>query len=670
MSLSAGTVTLGVKPDTAGFGSDLKSKLLGSTEGVGKGMGSMILGGLKTMAGPIAAVGAAFSIKHVLEDSMHAFEDAAGNVRQMQRVAGGTVEQVSGLSGAMQLAGVETNKISGIMTIFSKNIGKAGADAGKTAEMNKLFGQSIKDAHGNVKPMAELLPGLADHFKAMPDGAQKTALAMQLFGRQGAAMLPALNKGSAGIQELTDKAKKMGLVLDQTSMNSFAESKKSAREFDAAIQGVKVSLGGDLLPVVDAVENIFRNALAPVLNTVAGFLRTHRELFMKLADTISGFGKTASGSLGGFFKSIGASFQKLAPVFTSLVPQVWELLHAFSPLGLVFKALAPMLPDLIKLIVDLAVNLGQTLGSVLKQILPPITQVAKLLVGVMSDAFKELLPLVMLLAKTIGGELSEIMKALAPIVVMLVQAIASLIPPLTPIISQIIKLVIDALTPLIQAVLPIVKVLLPIFTGLLKFLIPIITFLAGVIEKVLVFAIQLVIGYINGVISVIKGIINWFGSLGQAAGVISKTFQSVFSAIGGFIKNAFNGVVSFVKGIMNGLIDIVNGAIDGLNSVGSAAKNLTGGAIGFTIDHIPHLANGGIVPATPGGRLVRVAEAGQSEAVIPLDKLNGLTPYSRAESRPIMADGVGLIGWVKETAQGEAKLVFNSELSKVMRGAR
>lgn len=36
----------------------------------------------------------------------------------------------------------------------------------------------------------------------MPDGAEKSALAMQLFGKNGMAMLPFLNKGAAGIQEL------------------------------------------------------------------------------------------------------------------------------------------------------------------------------------------------------------------------------------------------------------------------------------------------------------------------------------------------------------------------------------------------------------------------------------------------------------------------------------
>ncbi len=37
---------------------------------------------------------------------------------------------------------------------------------------------------------------------------------------------------------------------------------------------------------------------------------------------------------------------------------------------------------------------------------------------------------------------------------------------------------------------------------------------------------------------------------------------------------------------------------------------------------IPEFADGGIVPATQGGRIIRVAEAGQAEAIIPLSKIN------------------------------------------------
>ena len=39
---------------------------------------------------------------------------------------------------------------------------------------------------------------------------------------------------------------------------------------------------------------------------------------------------------------------------------------------------------------------------------------------------------------------------------------------------------------------------------------------------------------------------------------------------------------------------------------------------------IPGLADGGIVPATPGGRLYRLGEGGDDEAVIPLSRGRGL----------------------------------------------
>jgi hypothetical protein len=42
------------------------------------------------------------------------------------------------------------------------------------------------------------------------------------------------------------------------------------------------------------------------------------------------------------------------------------------------------------------------------------------------------------------------------------------------------------------------------------------------------------------------------------------------------------------------------------------------------INHVPHLAQGGIVMPRPGGQIVKVAEAGEAEAVIPLSKMDGM----------------------------------------------
>ena len=79
----------------------------------------------------------------------------------------------------------------------------------KAAELTAKMGTTFLDAAGNVKPMAEILPGLSDTFRNMPDGAEN-CVSCSTFGRSGTQLLPFLNKGSAGIADLTAKSNPNG----------------------------------------------------------------------------------------------------------------------------------------------------------------------------------------------------------------------------------------------------------------------------------------------------------------------------------------------------------------------------------------------------------------------------------------------------------------------------
>ena len=569
MALSAGQVSIAVKPDTAGFGSSLKSGIMGHVGGVGGDIGGAILGGLKAFAGPIAAVGAAFSVKHLIEDSAKAFEDLAGSVKGMQRVVGGSVEGISGLRGAMQLAGVPVDNLNSTMTRFAKNL--ATADE-KGSPVNKMFasmGVSATDAHGKLLPVDQLLPGLADKFKAMPNGAEKTAAAMALFGRQGAAMIPFLNKGSEGIAELTQKAKDMGLTLDDTSMKIFGESRESARNFAASIQGVKVAIGQDLVPVLDAFQNIGRNALAPVLQNIAKFMNDNRESFMKFAEMVSGAGKSAMEGLSNLLKPAGDSLKQLGPVFAQLAPQIMQLMSAFSPVGLLFKSLQPVLPDIIKLVTDLAVSLGGTLAGVLKEILPPITDVVKILVSTFSGILIQLMPAITDLAKTLGTQLGEIIKQLAPVVVMLVQAIASLLPPLLPLIPTIVNLAIQAIVPLVKAILPLVSALLPPLIDLFKFLLPPVTAIAQFLVQVLVVAVNVVVNVLKVIIQVITNVITWLTNFIKS---ITDTAKKIGDFFGGLGRSIQDMLANAGQWLMDAGKNIIEGLINGAKSMGDAVQ--------------------------------------------------------------------------------------------------
>lgn len=67
-------------------------------------------------------------------------------------------------------------------------------------------GITAKDANG-------ALIQIADIFAAMPDGVEKTNLAVKLFGKAGMDMIPMLNLGSKGLGEASDKASEYGKRL-------------------------------------------------------------------------------------------------------------------------------------------------------------------------------------------------------------------------------------------------------------------------------------------------------------------------------------------------------------------------------------------------------------------------------------------------------------------------
>src|SRR5438094_7884183 len=90
----------------------------------------------------------------------------------------------------------------------------------KSAATAKELGFAYQDAHGHILPMTELLPKLADKFAKMPNGPEKTALAMNLFGKAGAALLPTLNKGSKGLADLAKESDRFGLTLTGSNVQA------------------------------------------------------------------------------------------------------------------------------------------------------------------------------------------------------------------------------------------------------------------------------------------------------------------------------------------------------------------------------------------------------------------------------------------------------------------
>lgn len=131
---------------------------------------------------------------------------------------------------------------------LGKNISEAAGGTGDAKDAFRAMGIDITDSNGKLKTSEEIIKAVADKFKGMQDGATKTALAMKIFGKSGANMVPLLNQGSAAISALQEEARKMGLQIDTETAKSAEVFNDNMTRLKESAHGLGMGIAKDLLP--------------------------------------------------------------------------------------------------------------------------------------------------------------------------------------------------------------------------------------------------------------------------------------------------------------------------------------------------------------------------------------------------------------------------------------
>jgi hypothetical protein len=204
------------------------------------------LAGLEKVVG---LVGLAMAAVKFIEFIDHAIEsaDAVGKLSQKTGVA---TESLSQMTHAFMLADVTTDQLGTAFKFLNKNIAEAAGGSKTAVAQFAALGLSMADLKA-LSPEQVLLR-VADAFAKSKDDANKSAVAMQLFGRSGVEMIPGLNQGREGIERLMQQADKLGLTVDQGFAEQSEHFKDSMKTINAASAGVANSLAKTLIPTLNA----------------------------------------------------------------------------------------------------------------------------------------------------------------------------------------------------------------------------------------------------------------------------------------------------------------------------------------------------------------------------------------------------------------------------------
>ena len=139
--------------------------------------------------------------------------EAADALAKTADKVGVSVRALQELRFAADLAGVSQEKLDSSVERFTKRVGEAAQGTGEALKALKALGVEF-EIGGKIQPTEIILRDVADAMASIESPARQAAIAAQLFGREGVALVNLLKTGSAGLDEFSTLAAKSGAILE------------------------------------------------------------------------------------------------------------------------------------------------------------------------------------------------------------------------------------------------------------------------------------------------------------------------------------------------------------------------------------------------------------------------------------------------------------------------
>jgi len=213
----------------------------------------------KKVAVGFAAVGAAASaMAAVAAVPIKKSIDAMDDLSKAAQKVGSSAEDLAKLRFAADLSGVSAEGLEKGLTRLNVALNDLSTGATSKASM-ALRKMGVEAGTTSLDAVRKL----AAQFEKMPDGVQKSALAVSVFGKAGADLIPLLNSGEAGIAKMAEQAERFGLVVDTQTLRAAEAFNDNLTRLGAVVTGVTSQIAAGMVPALASITD----ALVGNINT-------------------------------------------------------------------------------------------------------------------------------------------------------------------------------------------------------------------------------------------------------------------------------------------------------------------------------------------------------------------------------------------------------------------
>jgi hypothetical protein len=267
--------------------------------GIGQGIGQAIAGFGADALGRITGV-----FTEAIPQAM----SYAKHVADIAKVSGATAEEASRLVGVLEILGTNVEALEPAFRQMAEEIIN-------NEQKFTALGIAVRDNSGNLLDTVTILDSTRSALSKMENGATKTALAADLFGKTAHQLSGFLMLTDDAVASANDELERMGLILDKNALTNAKDAARAFNLLDLTFKGLQIQLGNMLIPaIIDVVMAIrelvmankdgLLNVLSEVAGAITGFISglvgaggAVREFLESLHGVKSGVDTTKAGIL-------------------------------------------------------------------------------------------------------------------------------------------------------------------------------------------------------------------------------------------------------------------------------------------------------------------------------------------------------------------------------------
>lgn len=264
------------------------------------------LGSLTDLAVGLAAAFAASKLITGLNNIINKTAELGDNIAKAAIRTGLSAEALKQWNFVAGLAGVETKTLENSFFILARNMDNAIQGSKMSADAFKDLGLNVRELQ-NMSPEEALLKS-ADAFTKIENANKRSALAMKVFGKSGAQLIPLFLNGTAAIEDQIKEAKELGITFSEDAVKGTQQYIDNQLRLETVMTVLEETIGNILIPVMNELmegfvewwkvnKDLIRQPMAKIFNGMGRAIKfvgkalkpvtTMFDLFLKLNKKLS-----------------------------------------------------------------------------------------------------------------------------------------------------------------------------------------------------------------------------------------------------------------------------------------------------------------------------------------------------------------------------------------------